>query len=225
MKALTKPKKTSAEEIKKVSDDAKLDWRCCIADGLTFLRFFVGILLFIGVIQDWSADAAFVLFVLGELTDAFDGAAAKKWPFPADKTPKYRKFAEKYDMWSDTFLITVMFIFEMFRIEFWLAFIVGWILLTAATIIELISYGKFFGHPDDNEPWSLYAKEPEKAEKLLMFRRLGLYIPAIGILVIRAFIATSWSAPVKVTITLFGAILAIFLWKFLKVRREKVARD
>jgi hypothetical protein len=81
------------------------------------------------------------------------------------------------------------------------------------------------GHPNDCSPRSLYAKNPEFTEKLLLFRRKIAYIPSIITGIILTLLATSWSWPVRGIILGVAAVIGIFLWFFLRTRRKKVARD
>ena len=78
------------------------------ADILTFTRIILATtLIVVAIIGDNPGynSVAFVLFVVGELTDAFDGTCAMRWPFPKDKTLKYRKYAAVYDMVADAVLV------------------------------------------------------------------------------------------------------------------------
>ena len=75
-----------------------------LADLLTLTRFILSIILITISFTGGSPEAAFIIFLTAEFTDTFDGTCARKWPFPKNKTPKYRKYAAQYDMISDVLL-------------------------------------------------------------------------------------------------------------------------
>ena len=196
-----------------------------LADILTLTRFLLTFYLVFLIATGGSVGLALIIFGLAELTDAFDGTCSRKWPFPKNKTPKYRKYAEKYDMIADVLLIVVIMAFVIFRVNMWFGLTILAVLGVSCCVIELIAYGKFFGHPNDCRPGSLYAKNPKKAEKLLLWRRKWLYIPSLAVLVIAMIVASEWDWPIKIAIFAVALVIGIFLWSFLKVRRKKVARD
>lgn len=90
--------------------------------------------------------------------------------------------------------------------------------------IELIVYGKFFGHPDNCTKNSLTKRNFPLAKKLVLTRRY-LYTICLGI--VNAFIlfATSWPDPVKYGLFIFGCSIFVFIWFFLRQRRQHVSRD
>ena len=81
---------------------------------MTLSRFVLAIILLILAFVGGSAESAFIIFLVAVLTDAFDGTCARKWPFPKNKTPKYRKYAAKYDMLADVLLAVAQVLF-LFR--------------------------------------------------------------------------------------------------------------
>ena len=195
-----------------------------LADTLTLIRVFLAIFLLIIVILGMKAEWALIVFAIGELTDAFDGTCSKKWPFPKGKEPKYRKYAEKYDIFADVFLISMVALYVVVRVNPWL-WLVLIVVAIICTVIELIAYHRFMGHPDDCSPKSLYAKNPEFTEKLLLARRKLLYLPSIALAIVLTLFATSWPIEAKWIILGVTAAEGIFLWFFLRARRKKVARD
>lgn len=75
-----------------------------LADVLTLLRV-VGTAAILGL-AGFGSDAdtltVLVLFALSELTDAFDGMAARRWPYPQDgKRRWWRTYAEEIDQIAD----------------------------------------------------------------------------------------------------------------------------
>ena len=69
-----------------------------LADLLTLSRLILSIILIVLSFTGTPAENAFIIFLVAELTDTFDGTCARKWPFPKDKTPKYRKYAAQFDI-------------------------------------------------------------------------------------------------------------------------------
>ena len=120
-----------------------------LADLLTLSRFILSIILIIISFTGSSAENAFIIFLTAELTDTFDGTCARKWPFPKNKTPKYRKYAAQFDIVSDVLLAAGQVLFCTLQVNW----IVGLIVIIYYTVIcgtlEIILYGKLFGHPDN----------------------------------------------------------------------------
>ena len=195
-----------------------------LADILTLTRFVLAITLLVMAFLGENIGAALLVFAFGELTDAFDGACASKWPFPKDKIPKYRKYAAKYDMFTDSLLAFSMIVFFILRIN-WLA---GLIILfgysTLALIIEFIVYGKLMGHPDDFRPKSLSDRNFPLAKKIILIRR-GIYLSLIALVTLWTLYATDWTVAVKITTTVIAIAISIFLWFFLSQRRHNISRD
>lgn len=195
-----------------------------LADILTFSRLILSLVLFGLAIFGGQPEAAFIIFLVAELTDTFDGTCARKWPFPKDKTPKYRKYAAKYDMFSDVLLAAAQVAFLTLRVN-WIAgliFIIYYVI--SSTGGDLLVYGKLLGHPDDCTKNSLTRKNFPLAKKIVLTRRY-LYTICLG--VINAFIlfATNWPDPVKYGLFAFGCSIFVFIWFFLRQRRQNISRD
>ncbi|MBR3322173.1 CDP-alcohol phosphatidyltransferase family protein [Candidatus Saccharibacteria bacterium] len=195
-----------------------------LADLLTLSRFILAIILLILAFIGSPAENAFIIFLVAEFTDTFDGTCARKWPFPKNKTPKYRKYAAQFDIVSDVLLAAAQVLFCTLQVNW----IVGLIVIIYYTLIcgslELILYGKFFGHPDNCTKNSLTKRNFPLAKKIVLTRRY-LYTICLGI--VNAFIlfATSWPAPVKYGLFIFGCSIFIFIWFFLRQRRKHISRD
>lgn len=88
------------------------------ADLLTLIRFIISIVLIVLAVFNSQADigTGFLLFAIAELTDAFDGTCAARWPFPKNKTPKYRKYAAQYDMYADALTAIAAILFFILRV-------------------------------------------------------------------------------------------------------------
>lgn len=195
-----------------------------LADLLTLIRFLLAVLLLVWAGIGGAPEWAFIIFIAGELTDAFDGTLATKYPFPKNKTPKYREYAAKYDMFTDIFLGVAMNIYFLARVNL----IAGLIILLGfgalSAVIELIVYGKIMGHPDDCRPGSLARRNFPLAKKIILARRM-LYLALIATVAAWTFYASSWSLVIKAIITIIAAAVSLFLWFFLAQRRHHISRD
>ena len=96
-----------------------------LADILTFSRLILASVLLVLAFVGCPAENAFIIFLVAELTDAFDGTCARKWPFPKNKTPKYRKYAAKFDMAADVLLAGAQVLFLTLQVNW----IVGLIII------------------------------------------------------------------------------------------------
>lgn len=195
-----------------------------LADFLTFIRLVLAIALLHLAFAGGNLGAGFLIFVFGELTDAFDGTCAAKWPFPKNKTPKYRKYAAKYDMFTDMLLAVAMALFFILRVNLIAGLVMGITYSVAAIIIDFIVYGKLMGHPDDFRPGSLSDRNFPAAKRLILARR-RVYIALIVFAAAVTLFSSDWPIVVKITITGVASLVGIFLWFFLKQRRENISRD
>lgn len=196
-----------------------------LADILTSIRFILALALIYGcVMHSGGPEAAFIIFLVAELTDAFDGTCARKWPFPKDKTPKYRKYAAKFDMVSDVLLAGAQVLFLTFRVNWTIGLVI--IIYYAISSIggDLLVYGKLMGHPDDCTKNSLAQKNFPVAKKIILTRRY-LYTICLGVTNALILFATSWPEPVKWGLFAFGCLIFVFMWFFLKQRRQNISRD
>lgn len=196
-----------------------------LADILTLARFILALALIYGcVIHSGSAEAAFIIFLTAELTDTFDGTCARKWPFPKGKEPWYRKYAAKYDMISDVLLAAAQVLFLTFKVDFIAGVLIIAYYVGVCGLIELIVYGKFFGHPDDCTKNSLMKRNFNLAKKIILVRRYG-YTLCLGIANALILFATGWPLGVKIGLFIFGCSIFVFIWFFLRQRRKNISRD
>lgn len=195
-----------------------------LADLLTLSRLILAIALLVLSFVGGTPEAAFVIFLTAEFTDAFDGTCARKWPFPKDKTPAYRKYAAKFDMVSDVLLAAAQVLFVALQINP----IVGWIVVAYYVISsvggDLLVYGKLVGHPDDCTKNSLAHRNFPLAKKIILARRY-LYTICLGIVNAVILFATNWPDPVKYGLFVFGCSIFVFIWFFLRQRRKNISRD
>lgn len=195
-----------------------------LADLLTLARFVLAIVLLVLAFIGGSAESAFIIFLVAVLTDAFDGTCARKWPFPKNKTPKYRKYAAKYDMLADVLLAAAQVLFVTLQVNWAVGLCVIIFYIVVCGIIELVVYGKLLGHPDDCTPNSLAKRNYPLAKKVILTRRY-LYVVCLAVTNAVILFATSWPEPVKYGLFVLGCLILVFLWFFLRQRRENISRD
>ena len=195
-----------------------------LADLLTLARFILALVLIGLAVTHSSADNAFIVFLVAELTDTFDGTCARLWPFPKGKEPKYRKYAAIYDMASDVLLAAAQVLFVLLAVNLWAGVVITFFYIVVCGGIELVVYGKFLGHPDNCTKNSLAKRNFPLAKKIIMARRFA-YALCLGITNAIILFATSWPMPVKIALFIFGCSIYVFIWFFLRQRRENISRD
>ena len=195
-----------------------------LADLLTSSRLILSTILLVLAFVGSPAENAFIIFLVAELTDTFDGTCARKWPFSKNKTPKYRKYAAQFDMVSDVLLAAAQVLFLTLQVNLiaGIAILVFYVVFCGVT--ELIIYGKFFGHPDNCTENSLAKKNFPLAKKIILTRRY-LYTICLGIANAFILFATSWPNPIKYGLFVFGCSIFVFIWFFLRQRRKNISRD
>ena len=195
-----------------------------LADILTSSRLILSIILLVLAFVGSPAENAFIIFLVAEFTDTFDGTCARKWPFPKNKIPKYRKYAAQFDMVSDVLLAAAQVLFLTLQVNLVAGLVIIAYYMVVCPAVELIVYGKFFGHPDNCTPTSLTKRNFPLAKKIVLARRY-LYTICLGI--VNAFIlfATHWPDPVKYGLFVFGCSIFVFIWFFLRQRRKNISRD
>lgn len=195
-----------------------------LADLLTFSRFVLGLFLLYMAFFGGAPETALIVFLVAELTDAFDGTCARKWPFPKNKTPHYRKYAAKYDMASDVLLAGAQVLFLALQVNLIAGVAVMAYYAISAVGGDLLVYGKILGHPDDYHKKSLMDKNFPLAKKFILARRY-LYVACLVVASILILFATSWSIIAKIELIFAGTLILAFMWFFLRQRRENISRD
>lgn len=195
-----------------------------LADLLTLGRFVLAVVLLILAVIGGSAESAFIIFLMAVLTDAFDGTCARKWPFPKNKTPRYRKYAAKYDMAADVLLATAQVLFVTLQVNRVVGLCVIIFYVVVCGVIELLVYGKLLGHPDDCTTNSLARRNFALAKKIVLARRY-MYVVCLGVVNAVILFATNWSDSVKYGLFALGCLILVFLWFFLRQRRKNISRD
>ena len=195
-----------------------------LADFLTLSRFILGCVLFALAIIGCPAEVAFIIFLVAELTDAFDGTCARKWPFPKSQTPSYRKYSAQFDMVSDVLLAGAQVLFLTVQVNLPVGLVIIAYYLISSIGGDLLVYGKILGHPDDCTKNSLARRNFPFAKKIILTRR---YIYAIILGIVNAVIlfATNWPNSVKYDLAIFGCGIFVFVWFFLRQRRHHISRD
>ena len=195
-----------------------------LADILTLSRLIIACVMLILDITGAPAEIIFILFIIAELTDAFDGTCARKWPFPKDKTPRYRKYAAKFDMFADVILCGAQILYVINQINQPLGLAIAIYYVVSSIGGDLLVYGKILGHPDDCTKNSLAKKNFPLAKKIILARRY-LYATCLGVVNVVILFATSWPLPVKIGLFVFGCLIYLFVWFFLRQRRHNISRD
>lgn len=195
-----------------------------LADLLTLARVVFAVVLIVMAVSGGTVGAGLVVFILAELTDAFDGTCARKWPFPAGKEPKYRRYAVKYDMLADALLWFAAVLFFTLRVNFTVGLIIMIGVAVICGVVELIIYGKLFGHPDNCTKNSLCARNFKLAKKIVMARR-WFYLATIFVVAGWMLVAAEWATATKIAVVVVGVLISVFLWFFLKQRRQNISRD
>ena len=195
-----------------------------LADILTLIRFLLTILFFVWTGIGGEAGWAFIIFAVAELTDAFDGTLAAKYPFPKGKAPWYRKYAPVYDMAADILLAFALALYFIVRVNLVAGLIITIGYIATAIITDFIVYGRLLGHPDTAQPGSLARRNFPLAKKIILARR-NLYLALLFLVATWTLYAATWALPVKITITVIGVIVSIVLWFYLSQRRHHISRD
>lgn len=195
-----------------------------LADILTLSRLIIAIVIFILALTGGAPEVVFILFIIAELTDAFDGTCARKWPFPKNKTPKYRKYAAIFDMVADVALAGFQVIFVILQINQPLGLAIIIYELVSSIGGDLLVYGKILGHPDNCTKNSLASRNFPFAKKIILTRRY-IYTLCIGFVNAVILFATNWPDPVKYGLFAFGCSIFVFAWFFLRQRRQNISRD
>ena len=195
-----------------------------LADILTLSRLIIACTMLVLDITGTPAEVIFILFIIAELTDAFDGTCARKWPFPKNKTPKYRKYAAKFDMFADVILCGAQILYVINQINQPVGLAIAIYYVASSIGGDLLVYGKILGHPDDCTKNSLMKKNFPLAKKIILARRY-LYAFCLGLVNVIILFATSWPLPVKIALFIFGCSIYLFVWFFLRQRRHNISRD
>ena len=195
-----------------------------LADILTFTRIILATVLTCMSFCYAPLHAAFIVYMIGEITDALDGTCASKWPFEKGKAPWYRKYAAKYDMFADGFIALAMVLFFSLRVNLLAGLCMLIPYLIIGLIIEFVVYGKFMGHPDDCTKNCLMRRNFKLAKKIILIRR-NVYLAILFTMAVWTLYASEWSLLTKNIIMGIGLAGSLFFWIFLSQRRHNISRD
>lgn len=178
-----------------------------LADVLTATQVVLAVILAVMTVVEVDAGYAMIVFVLGELCDAFDGICARRWPYPEDgKRRWWRVHAEALDQISDIMLGVAGLAYITFCVHFKLG-------ATLSIVTILIGAGV--------QAWvysSLYKQNPKLALKVVLIRRLG-YVAAVVWLALIMLWTSSFHQTTKIVLTGLGLILCAILWVVKEDRR------
>lgn len=167
-----------------------------IADVLTALKLVPAVCILIMTIGkgiSTNSGVIFFLFGVGELLDAFDGMAAKKWPHPPE-TEKlwFRRHIKLLESGLDLFLAITVILYIILKINF----IMGIVILAVTTgiglVTEFLLYGRLFGTPKTAKKFSLFYLDPEVARAMVGFR-LMLYLACMVLIIVILLLHAPWS--------------------------------
>ncbi|MDO4741936.1 MAG: hypothetical protein Q4A79_00985 [Candidatus Saccharibacteria bacterium] len=199
-----------------------------LADILTFSRFILFLAMVLVAIflpGTEATEIVLVIFIVAELTDAFDGVCATKWPFPKDHIPKYRKYAAKADMLADCLVAVTFTFFFALKVNTIIGLSIVLFYGILYFITEPLVYGHIFlGHPDDFRKNSLIERNFPLAKKIILTRR-AIYLTLLGLMGFWTLYMASWSLTLKIILTIISVFAIVFFWFFLSQRRHNISRD
>lgn len=196
--------------------------RYLLADVLSFLEVVCAIAIGVGIYCGFTPETVLTLFGIGELCDAFDGAAARKWPYPNDgKRRPWRNptFIKHYEWAKDIFLGLITLAFIAVRIDFWTGVVCGGLALAMGLWMQGYAGSLWVHahtrHQNDEER----AHNLRELEEFYVKRRIYTYVPAIATLVLILLFSTAWFMLFKALIVFALVMMAIMLWSFKEDRR------
>ena len=127
-------------------------------------------------------------------------------------------------MVSDILLTFAQVLFMTLRINWVLGVIIICYYVLSSVGGDLLVYGKLLGHPDDCTKDSLAHRNFPLAKKIILTRRY-IYTICLGIVNAVILFATNWPDPVKYGLFVFGCSIFVFIWFFLRQRRQNISRD
>ena len=179
-----------------------------IADALTASRFLFAFIIIIMTIVEAHAAKVLAVFVLGELTDAIDGPAARKWHYSSyeERSLWRRRHKKEFDIAADMALGAAALIYVALR-----TYSFGMVLLIGATTIATISQILVL--------FVLIPKVPRIANAVICLRLLLLYTSGIAMAIIMLLMKATEGRPVLFWILLgIGVIAGAIL---LYLRKDK----
>ena len=139
-----------------------------LGDALTYLRILASLaILLLAIPRQMAVETVAVIFALGELTDAFDGMAARTFTYPDDgKVRWWRKYAPVIDQVADIMLGVSYMLYIILCVNFWFGSIVLGVLLAIAIPVQL------------SRDWIEWRFGKKVRKRVVLVRRL-IYVSAI----------------------------------------------
>ena len=188
-----------------------------IADVLSLLEVLSSIAILVGIVWGLIPEVVLLLFGFGELCDAFDGSAARKWPYPDDgKRRPWRNptFIKHYEWSKDIFLGLVVLAYIIIRIDLLTGIVCTSLALILGLSMQIFAGSLWIWANAENQSEEKREKAKQELEHYYVKRRVYLYIPSIVTLVLTLLYATSWPLVVKTLLLFVLVMLGIFLWDF-----------
>lgn len=180
-----------------------------LADVLSLLEILCGALIIIFIFDQRipiHSGHIFVIFSVGQLFDAFDGIAARRWPYPQDNKRRWwRENIEIIEYLKDIFLAFSALLFIVKRVDF----TSGIIIVILSTAIGLICQIKIIHSP------------PKIAAQIALTRRNYGYLPGLATIILLLLWQSPWQIFIKASITMLTSISAVYLWYKKENRRTE----
>lgn len=175
-----------------------------IADVLSLTEILMGLTLIVMTVLRISANWAIWVVIVGELCDAFDGIAARRWPYPPTDKPywwRIPKVVQTIEHLSDILLIGALAFYLLTQgttVTYWIVLICGITIagfcIGVETALNII--GKYA--PDD------------KRRRLITIRRV-VYLIGIAIGLVEIVYCTTWPNWIKTAVYIIGDIVGVTL--------------
>jgi len=174
-----------------------------IADLLSLIEVIMGCSLLVMTILRTPCDLAIWFFVTGELCDAFDGIAARRWPYPPGEKPHWWRVprtVQFIEHLSDILILSALAFYLLTQGP-----IVRQITLTCGIAIAGFCIGvevalRIVGA---NAPKS-------NRQRLIIVRRI-IYLVGIAIGVIELLACTTWPVWLKAVLYAVGILISVVL--------------
>jgi len=171
-----------------------------IADILTASRFFFTAIILVMTFTAAPAAWVLVVFAIGELTDAADGPAAIRWPYPdeLEQSLLWRRQKVVFDIAADMALgISALIYVALHTYPFGMTLLVG--ALSIGTVTQLLVV------------FVLPSPDKSKFTKwLVLLRRAFLYIPAV--ISVAVMLLLKATVPGELTVEALSRSIALRVW-------------
>lgn len=173
-----------------------------VADVLTLSRIFpCAVLMVIFTILGVHPSWALAVFVIGELTDAFDGPAAVKWKYPEalEKRLWWRVHKIAFDMTADMVLGATTLAYVAFRTyQFGMTLAIIVIVVGVPLHVFLVYW--------------LKPRYPKVARTVMLARRRFAYVPMIAVVIIVLLLAATVGTETELTWKVIWQTKSFWIW-------------